>query len=147
MQLGGNPKRVKLNVDLTEYDNRLTAGQEGITIPNIQLSMWGSMDTFVAVKFDCGVKLDIPINLLDFKGKYINSDKDSEFSDEEIKTITNVIKHIDKKGKFIYLSYEYVRDDKIPSHCGICAIDFRKSANEMLDLFKSLNLPINVVTK
>jgi hypothetical protein len=73
MQLGGSPKRVKLNVDLTRYDSRLTKGQEGITIPNTKLSMWGSQDTFVAVKFDCGATLDIVINSLEFDGEYINS--------------------------------------------------------------------------
>jgi len=72
-QLGGNPKRVKLKVDLTRYNNKLTAGQEGITMPNVKLSQWGSMDTFVAVNFDCGVKMDIAINSLEFDGKYINS--------------------------------------------------------------------------
>jgi hypothetical protein len=72
MQLGGKPKKVKLKVDLTRYDNRLTIGQKGITIPNSKIGMYGSLDTFVAVKFDCGAVLDIAINSLEFKGKYIN---------------------------------------------------------------------------
>ena len=73
MQLGGEPKRVKLNTDLTKYHSKLIVGQEGVTIPNVKLSMWGSMDTFIAVKFDCGAKMDIAIKSLDFDGKYINS--------------------------------------------------------------------------
>lgn len=73
MQIGGNSKEVTLNTDLTKYDSRLTKGQVGKTIPNLKLSMWGSMDTFVAVKFDCGAKMDIAISSLDFDGKYINS--------------------------------------------------------------------------
>lgn len=73
MQISGSPKKVKLKVDLTKYDNRLNVGQEGMTIPNCKLSSWGSYDTFVAVKFECGAKLDIAINSLEFEGKYINS--------------------------------------------------------------------------
>jgi len=69
----GEPKRVKLKVDLTKYDDRLIVGQEGYTIPWANISMYGKFDTFVAVKFDCGAKLDVAINSLEFEGKYINN--------------------------------------------------------------------------
>lgn len=59
MQIGGKPKRVQLTVDLTRYAKGLIAGSVGTTIPNVKLSMWGSNDTFVAVRFDNGVELDI----------------------------------------------------------------------------------------
>lgn len=59
MQIAGEPKRVKLKVDLTKYDNRCKVGEKGWTIPNVKLSIWGSQDRFVAVKFDNGAKLDI----------------------------------------------------------------------------------------
>jgi len=59
MQIEGKPVRVKLIKDLTRYDKRLTAGQLGTTIPNVKLSFWGNMDTFVAVEFDCCVQMDI----------------------------------------------------------------------------------------
>jgi len=72
-QLGGEPKRVKLKVDLTNYDPRLIKGSEGTTIPYKYFSMYGKYDTFVAVKFDCGASLDVAINSLEFEGKYINS--------------------------------------------------------------------------
>ena len=58
-QLGGIPIRVKLTCDLTRYDRRLTEGQEGMTIPSYKCSEWGSMESFVAVRFDCGATLDI----------------------------------------------------------------------------------------
>jgi hypothetical protein len=73
MQLGGKPKNVKLKVDLTRYDSRLTVGQEGTTIPNRKIGMYGSYDHFVAVKFNCGAVLDIAIKSLEFDGEYINS--------------------------------------------------------------------------
>ena len=73
MQLGGKSKEVELKVDLTRYDSRLTVGQKGMTIPNKKCGMYGSFDTFVAVRFDCGAVSDIAINSLKFEGKYINS--------------------------------------------------------------------------
>lgn len=56
MQIGGEPHRVKLIVDLTRYDKRLTEGQLGTTMPGVKLSIWGSEDRFVAVRFDCGAE-------------------------------------------------------------------------------------------
>ena len=73
MQLGGKPKDVTLNCDLTQYDGRLTKGQKGITLPNTKCGIWGSADRFVAVKFECGTTMDILINSLDYEGQYINS--------------------------------------------------------------------------
>lgn len=57
MQIAGKPERMRLIVDLTRYDRRLTVGQLGTTMPNVKLSIWG--DRFVAIRFDCGAELDI----------------------------------------------------------------------------------------
>jgi hypothetical protein len=73
MQLGGSSKEVILNCDLTRYDNRLTKGQKGKTIPDFKCGIWGTQDRFVAVKFDCGATMDILISSLDYEGQYINS--------------------------------------------------------------------------
>ena len=35
-----------------------------MTLPNVKLSMWGEWDTFVAVQFDNGAKMDIATNSL-----------------------------------------------------------------------------------
>ena len=59
MQLGGKPIRVKLIEDLTRYDLRCKVGELGWTIPDTKLSIWGSYDRFVAVRFDNGAKLDV----------------------------------------------------------------------------------------
>ncbi len=59
MQIEGEPQRVKLKVDLTKYDERCKEGELGWTIPNVKLSMWGSQDRFVAVRFDNGARLDV----------------------------------------------------------------------------------------
>jgi len=71
MQLGGRSVRVKLNVDLTKYDTRCVKGQEGITLPNVKLSMWGGFDHFVAVQFDNGAIMDIAISSVEFMGETI----------------------------------------------------------------------------
>ncbi len=59
MQISGNPKRVKLKVDLTKYDSRCKKGEMGWTIPDFKVGIWGSQDRFVAVKFDNGASLDV----------------------------------------------------------------------------------------
>jgi hypothetical protein len=66
MQLGGKARKVKLNVDLTKYDSRCVEGSTGTTIPNFKVGMWGSYDTFVAVRFDNGAVMDIAYNSLEF---------------------------------------------------------------------------------
>jgi hypothetical protein len=65
MQLGGEPKSVKLKVDLTKYDKRCIEGSIGTTIPNHKVGMYGSFDHFVAVRFDNGAVLDIAYNSLE----------------------------------------------------------------------------------
>ena len=64
MQIAGSPKRVKLKVDLTKYDNKCKVGSLGYTIPDVKLSIWGSQDRFVAVRFDNGAQLDVLWNSL-----------------------------------------------------------------------------------
>lgn len=59
MQIEGKPLRVRLKVDLTKYDERCKINELGWTMPNIKLSIWGSQDRFVAVRFDSGANLDI----------------------------------------------------------------------------------------
>ncbi len=59
MQISGERERVKLKVNLEKYGKGLVIGLMGWTIPNIKLSMWGSSDRFVAVKFDNEIKLDV----------------------------------------------------------------------------------------
>lgn len=59
MQLGGEPKRMKLNVDLSSYHHNAKKGALCTTIPDCKLSVWGSQDRFVAVKFDDGGQLDV----------------------------------------------------------------------------------------
>ncbi|MEK6847900.1 MAG: hypothetical protein AABX50_02125 [Nanoarchaeota archaeon] len=59
MQIAGKPLRVKLKVDLTKYNSKCKIGSLGYTAPDVKLSIWGSQDRFVAVKFDNGAQLDV----------------------------------------------------------------------------------------
>lgn len=52
-------KEIMLKVNLEKYGEALVEGVLGWTIPNTKLSMWGSQDRFVAVKFDNGASLDL----------------------------------------------------------------------------------------
>jgi len=69
MQMGGSKQRVKLTKDLTKYGDGLIVGAKGWTIPNVKLSIWGGSDTFVAVKFDNGIRLDIAYHSLEIEKK------------------------------------------------------------------------------
>lgn len=59
MQIGGKSKRVTLVTDLTRYNEQLTEGVMGNTVPDIKFGSMGNFDHFVAVKFDNGVEMDI----------------------------------------------------------------------------------------
>ena len=66
MQIGGEPERVKLKVDLTRYNEKAKEGELGWTIPGTKLTFLGSSDTFVAVRFDNGISMDILYKSLEF---------------------------------------------------------------------------------
>jgi len=72
MQLGGKPVRVRLKEDLTKYDERCKIGELGWTMPDVKLSIWGSYDRFVAVKFDNGAKLDVLLKSLEYDTTQMN---------------------------------------------------------------------------
>jgi len=59
MQYGGTPKRVQLITDLTKYNEQLTEGVMGTTVPDTKFGSMGGFDDFVAVRFDNGVEMDI----------------------------------------------------------------------------------------
>jgi hypothetical protein len=59
MQIGGKPRLMKLNTDLTRYHYNAKPGALCLTLPDVKLSMWGSQDRFVAVQFHAGGQLDV----------------------------------------------------------------------------------------
>ena len=59
MQEGGGPIRMRLKKDLTAYHPNAKVGALCTTLPNVKMSMWGSQDHFVAVRFDDGGSLDV----------------------------------------------------------------------------------------
>lgn len=141
MQLSGKPIRVKLKVDLTRYDNRCKVDSLGYTIPDLKLSIWGSQDRFVAVRFDSGAQLDVlwsGLKIVDKKHlKEMQELKKKE--EENLRSARNVKKVIGPKGGFRYLSYEYTNDTGINVHV---SEGFKDSAERLIKLFKKYKIPI-----
>jgi len=67
VDLGENPKRVTLIVDLSYLDSRLTGGQEGNVDLDSSDFAHGIMKEFYIVEFDCGITISISAEALDFK--------------------------------------------------------------------------------
>lgn len=65
----GETQKVKLKVDLTEYDSRCKKGEIGKIIQGGKFSMWDSEDRFGAVEFDNGARLSILLDSLEFIDK------------------------------------------------------------------------------
>jgi len=65
MQHGGEPIRMRLKKDLTRYHASAKVGALCTTMPSVKLSIWGSEDHFVAVRFDEGGSMDIAYNGLE----------------------------------------------------------------------------------
>ena len=70
-----------------------------------------------------------------------------KFSDTEAKTIKNIVKRVGVRGGFHSLSFEYLYDGETPCHSGIQGKEFKKSADELLEYFESLELPIKIEFK
>lgn len=69
MAWNGPPTRCTLQTDLTRYHQHLVVGSQGVLVPEIKTTSWGSLDRFGAVKFDCcGHTLDIVLANLDIEG-------------------------------------------------------------------------------
>jgi hypothetical protein len=142
-QIGGKPIRIKLNTDLTRYDQRLTNGQEGLTIPGKKFDCFGSLDTFVAVKFDCGAALDIlwtSLEIIDAEELQRIADYKSKQL-EDLKTAENIELRLGPLGGFRSLSYEYMRDG-ISNSVGN---GFKKSSEEILEYFRTLGKAIKTI--
>ncbi len=112
----GYKRKVELIKDLTKYDSRCTIGSIGWTIPNVKLSMWGSSDNFVAVKFDNGARLDIALNSLNM----VDEIKVKEFNLKnypKLKTLEKrALKLKEQHSKLMSYACDILIDNKIESH-------------------------------
>jgi hypothetical protein len=94
--------RVKLVVDLSRYDSRLTGGQEGDAYSDSYLG-----DCFAFVRFDCGAGLDVLWNSLDIIDEEYLAEVAQRESEMEAKLATarDAILHLGPRGGFRCLSY------------------------------------------
>jgi hypothetical protein len=51
--------KMRLKVDLTKYNAIALIDSCCLTVPGFKCSMWGSLDRFVAVRFNDGSMLDV----------------------------------------------------------------------------------------
>lgn len=134
--------RVKLKIDLTRYDTRLTEGSQGYAI-GAQGAFSKMSDRFATVVFDNGVIFDVAWSTLEILQKQvdlnISTDIDSILrkldrdSINQLSTATNVTLHVGPRGGFRYLSY-YIGNNQYWTAN-------RNSALEELALFKYLEIP------
>lgn len=71
MQLGGEPRKVELMIDLTKYHPDFKIGAKGETLPRVKIGMYGIYDRFVAVELDTGAKLDVLCQSLKYEDEKI----------------------------------------------------------------------------
>lgn len=128
--------RVRLNTDLTKYDNRLTIGIEGYAISNSRMG-----DRFVIVKFDTGACIDVLWDSLDIidKNELDRIEKAKNEHIEKLKYAKNVILYKGPRGGFKGLSYVY------PG--GSMYDGFRDSAMRDLEIIKSYGIHVEEVIR
>lgn len=95
--------RVRLITDLTRYDRRLTAGQEGNTCGPTDIWARGS-DRFTGVAFDCGASRDILWESLEIiDSKFVAQKKREEAALGKARSITV---EMGPRGGFRHIRYE-----------------------------------------
>lgn len=100
--------KVRLNTDLTKYGEGLKKGIEGYTIG--EFGMWSrGSDRFVGVCFPGIQTVDVLWDSLDIiDEEFLKRREESKIKFlEDLKTATEVEKHIGPRGGFRYLSYHY----------------------------------------
>lgn len=140
MVLGGKMEKIKvrLNTDLTRYGEGLKAGIEGYTIGNYGSWSHGS-DRFVGVCFPGIQTLDVLWKSLDIIDDDFLKRREEEKKKflEELKTATEVEKHVGPYGGFKYLSYR-CGNSHVSNH-------FKTEALEIEKILRSYGIAIKEV--
>ncbi len=130
--------KVRLNTDLTNYGSGLKKGIEGYTIESC--GMWSrSNDRFVSVCFPNIQTLDVLWKSLDIIDEDFLKRREAEKERflEELKTATNVEKHLGPRGGFRCLSYQ----------CGNKSVSnyFKNEALEIEKVLKNYGIEIQEI--
>ena len=130
--------KVRLNTDLTQYGEGLKKGIEGYTIGNY--GVWSrANDNFVGVCFPGVQTLDVLWKSLDIIDEDFLKRREEEKKKflEELKTATEVEKHVGPYGGFRYLSYR-CGNSHVSNH-------FKAEALEIEKILRSYGIEIKEV--
>ena len=135
-----NP-RVRLTVDLTRYNPKLTVGQEGTVIGPGQ---WGYGPMFDLVEFDCGVTQNIVSKSLDIiDPEFLEwSAENKRKHIEGLSKATDVVLTLGPRGGFRTLSYQYPG-----SSIGSGGTGSKDQAEEDLKIIRSHKIPVKTVVE
>ncbi|HEX4422900.1 MAG TPA: hypothetical protein VH165_33520 [Kofleriaceae bacterium] len=108
----GEPRRVTLKTDLTRYHDHLVPGVTGQLVPELQVGVWGALERFVAVRFDCcGTTMDILLESLEIEEPAQAQQRAAQEEDErwrnELRTVSEAILHVGPRGELRRLSITY----------------------------------------
>jgi hypothetical protein len=99
-----NEIKVKLTVDLSRYDGRLSGGQEGV-VTRGAYSRLG--DRFAPVRFDCGASLDVLWQGLKIIDEAYLAERQAAqvVRDAALATAVDVVWTVGPRGGFRHISY------------------------------------------
>jgi hypothetical protein len=108
----GERRRVTLKKDLTRYHDHLVPGVTGQLVPELQVGIWGALERFVAVRFDCcGATLDILLDSLELEDPAQAQQRATQEEEErwrnELRTVSEAILHVGPHGGRRRLSITY----------------------------------------
>lgn len=130
--------KVRLNTDLTRYGKCLKKGIEGYTIG--EYGMWSrGSDRFIGVCFPDIQTLDVLWESLDIiDGEFLKRrEENKKMFLEELKTVTNVEKHVGLRGGFRCLSYK--------TSSGYVSKYFKEEALEIEKIIKSYGIEVKEI--
>lgn len=138
----GERKRVTLKDDLTRYHAHLRPGTQGMLLPGVKASIWGSEDRFAAVRFDCcGHTLDVLLRGLEIEGAAeVAREREAQFR-EELRTTRSATLRRGPRGGFRSLSIEYTNASGTPSHASYGTLA-REKAEWILGVLAEHKIPV-----
>ncbi len=138
--------KVRLLVDLSQYDCQLTKGIEGITVGSH--GFWSkASDRFVGVRFPNIGTFDILWQSLEVTDQEFLAEREAraEAKLKAFKTATNVVCGMGPRGGFKYLSYQYIDANGV--QC-FESIGSSEESDKLTDFFRKNGITIrNEISK
>jgi hypothetical protein len=137
--------KVRLKADLTRYVTGLVPGVEGVTVGRRGIWSRGS-DCFITVQFLGKTTLDVLWSSLEIiDDEYLKEAEASASKHmEELKTATDIVRHLGPRGGFQCLSFTYRTEEGITTHT---SIGFRKEAERIISYFSQNGILVKDVIR